>query len=146
MGYTAAADKLKTHRVSKELPFLVRAVWFFVLGWELTAVWIVAAWAFNLTIIGLPVGLWMINRVPQVLTLKSQPGMLEIDLKSGRSRFVAAPQTTWLLRLIYFVLLGWRLSLVWAAAAWLLCLTIIGLPIGVLMLHALPTVTTLQQG
>jgi uncharacterized membrane protein YccF (DUF307 family) len=48
-------------------------------------------------------------------------------------------------RAIYFVLFGWWFSLLWAALAWALCATIIGLPLGVMMLHALPTVTTLHQ-
>jgi uncharacterized membrane protein len=38
------------------------------------------------------------------------------------------------------------MSLLWAAFAWLICATIILLPIGVVMLHALPAVTTLQRG
>lgn len=133
-------------RSVNEVPFLIRVVWFFVLGWELTGVWILVAWALNLTIIGLPLGLWMINRVPQVLTLKARPGAWKIDLKSGRSRFISLRQPNFLVRALYFVLIGWWLSLLWAGAAWLLCLTIIGLPLGVLMLHALPTVTTLQRG
>jgi uncharacterized membrane protein YccF (DUF307 family) len=56
----------KERRAVREIPFLLRVVWFFVLGWELTGIWILVAWALNLTIIGLPLGLWMINRIPQV--------------------------------------------------------------------------------
>jgi hypothetical protein len=41
--------------------------------------------------------------------------------------------------------MGWWLSLIWAGVAWLLCATIIGLPFGVLMLNALPAVTTLHR-
>ena len=138
-----------THKVRQpveQMPFLVRVIWFFVLGWELTGMWILLAWALNLTIIGLPLGLWMINRVPQVLTLKARPGAWVIGFKDGRTQYVAAGQPPWLVRGLYFVLIGWWLSLIWAAVAWLICLTIIGLPLGVLMLHALPAVTTLQKG
>ncbi len=35
-----------------------------------------------------------------------------------------------LVRALYFVLIGWWLSAIWAVAAWILCLTIIGLPFG----------------
>lgn len=136
----------KTHvEKVKELPFILRAVWFFVLGWELTGVWILIAWALNLTVLGLPLGLWMIDRVPQILTLKARPGMY-VDDKSGHRYFVSANQPPFLLRALYFLVIGWWFSLVWAALGWLLCLTIIGLPIGVLMLNGLPTVTTLQKG
>ncbi|MCI0393536.1 MAG: YccF domain-containing protein [Chloroflexi bacterium] len=130
----------------REIPFLLRVIWFFVLGWELAGAWILIAWALNATIIGLPLGLWMIDRVPQVLTLKARPGAWVVDLTSGRARFMAVRQPSWLIRLAYFVVIGWWFSLIWAAVAWVLCATIIGLPFGVLMLHALPAVTTLQRG
>jgi uncharacterized membrane protein YccF (DUF307 family) len=136
----------KERRSVNEVPFLIRVIWFFVLGWELAGIWILVAWAFNLTIIGLPLGLWMINRVPQVLTLKARQGAWEVDLKSGRARYISRRQPNLLARALYFLFVGWWLSLLWAAVAWLLCLTIIGLPLGVLMLHALPTVTTLHNG
>jgi uncharacterized membrane protein YccF (DUF307 family) len=136
----------KERRAVREIPFLLRVVWFFVLGWELTGIWILVAWALNLTIIGLPLGLWMINRIPQVLTLKARRGAWEVDLKSGRARYISLRQPNPLVRALYFLVVGWWLSLLWAIVAWLLCLTIIGLPLGVLMLHALPAVTTLQRG
>jgi len=130
----------------RQVPFLIRVIWFFLLGWELTGVWILAAWAFNATLIGLPVGIWMIDRVPQVLTLKARSGDWVVDLKNGRTQFKTKEQFSWLIRLPYFILIGWWFSLIWAAMAWLICATVILLPIGVLMLHALPAVTTLQLG
>jgi uncharacterized membrane protein YccF (DUF307 family) len=141
-----AAIVTHVRRPVRQVPFIFRVIWFFVLGWELTGLWILAAWILNVTIIGLPVGLWMIDRVPQVLTLKAQRGVWELDVKKGRSRYVAVEQYSWLIRGLYFVFIGWWMSLLWAASAWILCATIIGLPIGVLMLHALPMVTTLQRG
>jgi uncharacterized membrane protein YccF (DUF307 family) len=129
-----------------EIPFVIRVIWFFFFGWELAGVWILIAWALNASIIGLPLGLWMIDRVPQVLTLKSRPGAWEVDLKSGYGRFRAENQLPWPVRGLYFIVFGWWLSLFWAGLGWLLCASIIGLPIGVLMLNSLPAVTTLQKG
>ncbi len=129
----------------QEVPFLLRIVWFFVLGLEVTAVWILVAWALNLTIIGLPLGLWMIDRVPQVLTLKSRSGSYVVDPNNGHAHYLTPAQAPTLFRLGYFLLIGWWLSFFWAVAAWFFCATVIGLPIGVLMLHALPFVTTLHQ-
>ena len=143
---TTTVANTKVRQPVKQIPFLLRVIWFFVLGWELAGAWILMAWILNATIIGLPLGLWMINRVPQVLTLKARPGGYEIDLATGKSRYVSTNQTPWLLRAAYFLLIGWWFSLLWAAVAWLLCITIIGLPLGILMLHGLPAVTTLQSG
>ena len=142
---TTNAVPAKIRQPAQEIPFILRVLWFFIFGWELTGVWILVAWALNATIIGLPLGLWMIDRVPQVLTLKSRPGAWEVDLATGRTRYVSAQQPPWLVRALYFIFIGWWLSLFWAGIAWLLCITIIGLPIGVLMLNGLPAVTTLQR-
>jgi len=145
MSLSTNVTAVQARQPVRELPFLLRVIWFFVLGWELAGAWILVAWALNLTILGLPLGLWMIDRVPQVLTLKMRPGAYVVDLKNGRSRFVAAKQPPLLIRAVYFVVFGWWVSLLWAALAWILCATIIGLPIGVLMLNGLPFVTTLHR-
>lgn len=143
---TTAIATTKVRQPANQLPFILRVIWFFVLGWELTGVWIFVAWVLNATLIGLPLGLWMINRVPQVLTLKARSGQFETDLVTGKTQYVSARQPSWLIRAGYFLLIGWWFSLLWAAAAWVLCISLIGLPLGVLMLHGLPAVTTLQRG
>ena len=135
----------KVYQPTQQLPFILRVLWFFLLGWELTGVWILVAWALNVTIIGLPLGLWMLDRVPQVLTLKSRPGGYVVNMKNGRSRYQTVPNPPFLIRVFYFVVIGWWFSLFWAALGWVLCASIIGLPIGVLMLNKLPTVTTLHR-
>ena len=80
-----------TNNLSEKIPFVLRVIWFFVLGWEIAAVWILVAWLFNITIIGLPLGLWMINRVPQVLTL-NPGGDYYVNGKTGERHFKSAEQ------------------------------------------------------
>lgn len=142
---TTDSVSFKLKERNAEAPFLLRAIWFFLFGWELTGLWILVAWALNASIIGLPLGLWMIDRVPQVLTLKARSGAVVTDLKSGRSEFLPDRNVPFLIRAAYFLLFGWWFSLLWAALAWLLCATIIGLPLGVMMLNGLPAVTTLAN-
>ena len=137
-------------RVSREpgMPFLIRVLWFFLIGWHVTLYWVLAAWFFNITIIGLPLGLWMLDRVPLVLTLRTQRGytVTDVDAEGAvRSRYQSTPQISWVLRFLYFALIGWWFSLIWSLLSWLLCVTIIGLPLGVLMLNRLPNVTTLMR-
>jgi hypothetical protein len=55
------------------------------------------------------------------------------------------PQRPWPIRLLYFVLIGWWLSLLWSNAAWIISVTIIGLPIGIWMFNRLPALTTLMR-
>ncbi|MCP4363128.1 MAG: YccF domain-containing protein [Chloroflexi bacterium] len=137
--------KSNIYQPAKQVPFLLRVIWFFLLGWELTGMWILIAWVLNVTIIGLPLGLWMLDRVPQVLTLKARPGGYMVSGDNGRAHYHAAPNPPFPVRALYFVLIGWWFSLLWAALGWLLCASIIGLPLGVLMLNKLPSVTTLHR-
>jgi uncharacterized membrane protein YccF (DUF307 family) len=130
------------------VPFILRVLWFFLIGWHVTLYWIVVAWVLNLTIIGMPLGLWMLNRVPLALTLRSPRGYTVAQVSAGQIvewRYQNKPQIFFLIRLFYFLLIGWWFSLIWSLLAWLLCLSIIGLPFGVLMFNRLPGVTTLMR-
>ena len=130
------------------IPFLLRVLWFILIGWHVAFWWVLAAWLFNITIIGLPVGLWMLDRVPLVLTLRTQRGytVTQVDASGAvETRYRSTPQISWVLRFLYFVLIGWWFSLIWSLLGWLLCVTIIGMPLGVLMLNRLPNVTTLMR-
>jgi uncharacterized membrane protein YccF (DUF307 family) len=129
------------------MPLLVRIVYFLFFGWWATGVWINIAWFLNATIIGLPLGLWMLNRVPQVLTLRPTKQLI-ITYEHGeqvRVHVASLPQRTWLLRLVYFALIGWWLSWLWANGAWLISATIIGLPLAIWMFNRIPALTTLMR-
>src|SRR6266704_3095687 len=54
-------------------------------------------------------------------------------------------QLSFLVRALYFCFIGWWLGIVWATFALTLIFTIIGAPIGILMLTMLPTIMTLYQ-
>lgn len=129
------------------MPLLLRILYFFLFGWWATGVWINVAWFLNVTIIGLPLGLWMLNRVPQVLTLRPMRQILVVSDSNEwvQIRTAGLPQHPWLLRLLYFVLIGWWLSLLWSNVAWAVCATVIGLPVGIWMFNRLPALTTLMR-
>jgi len=145
------SDNSSTMQVHEKtrIPFLLRVLWFIFVGWHVTLYWIIAAWVLNVSIIGLPLGLWMLNRVPQVLTLKPAGGYSVADVRDGKVvsvRYEGVRQRFWPWRLIYFLVIGWWFSLGWSLVAWALCACIIGLPFGILMLNRLPAVTTLHRG
>lgn len=54
----------------KQLPIIVRLVWFLFLGWPLALIWIAVALLFACTIIGLPIATYMFERTNAVLTLQ----------------------------------------------------------------------------
>ena len=54
-------------------------------------------------------------------------------------------QRPWITRAIYFVLIGWWFSLVWILLAWLLAVTVVGLPAAQSMFLRVNAVLTLQR-
>jgi uncharacterized membrane protein YccF (DUF307 family) len=48
-------------------------------------------------------------------------------------------------RALYFLLVGWWASALWISLAYILFVSIIGIPFGVMMLNVIPTVVTLQR-
>ncbi len=116
---------------------LVRALWFVVVGWWATPVVVNAAWLLNATIIGIPLGIKVLNFVPTVLSLK--------EPRSLTAPATARGQRSLVVRAVYFVLVGWWLSLLWAELAAFLSITIVGLPVAYWMFNRLPFVTSLYR-
>lgn len=121
---------------------LVRAIWFVAVGWWLTGALLSVAWAASLTFVGLPIGVKLVNKVPKALTLKSTEegdvDRVEIGGNSDNSPGL-------LVRGAYFIFVGWWASLLWTGLAYLLCISVVGLPIGIKMFNALPKVLSLYE-
>lgn len=129
--------------VTVEPPNLVvRVIWFILVGWWLTGILSAVAWAINATVIGLPLGLWIINRLPFVATLRPPGSLYWVDEGILRN---ATEQRTFLLRAVYFILVGWWLSGLWMAVAYVLLLSIIGMPGAFWMYGRIGAVTTLYR-
>ena len=128
---------------------LVRGLYFIFVGSWLGLFWILAAWFLNLTIIGLPLGLAMINRIPQVMTLKPVRVQTTVEVKDGAPvvRQTSLKQPPFLLRAIYFIAIGFWFSLIWMLLAWIFTtLTLgFGLPLAFWMFDRVPCVTTLAR-
>jgi uncharacterized membrane protein YccF (DUF307 family) len=121
---------------------ILRIIWFLLVGWWLAAILSVAAWTLNATVIGLPLGLWIINRLPLAATLR--PSSSQFRLEDGILRS-GVDQHPFVLRAIYFVLFGWWLSGLWMLVAYALLLTIVGMPAAFWMYGRIGAVTTLYR-
>jgi len=62
-------DGRPARRSGDQYPLLVRAVWFIFVGSWLSLVWVLVASVLAISIVGLPVSLWLLNRLPFVLSL-----------------------------------------------------------------------------
>jgi len=128
---------------------LLRAIYFIFIGLWLGGVWTIVAWVFNVTIIGLPLGLLMLNRLPQIMTLKPVRTNRYLVQSDGRwvMRASSSNQPSFLARAIYFILIGWWLSALWLASAWAITgITLgLGLPLAFWMFDRTPAITTLSN-
>jgi len=123
--------------MSEQPSLLVRAVWFVFVGWWLTGLWLSVAWLLNVTIIGIPLGIKMINKVPFVLSLKRRETYVEAG--DGRSQYSIPVRALW------FLFVGWWASGVWTGIAYALTLSIVGIPIAIWMYGKLPFVVSLYN-
>ncbi len=127
--------------IQRRAPNLIlRVIWFILVGWWLGVVLSAVAWFLNATLIGLPVGLWIMNRLPTFITLRPQDQ--DMWLEDG-SVIYGKPQRLFPLRAIYFILVGWWFSAVWMAVAYVLVVSIIGIPVAFWMYGRVGAVTTL---
>ena len=128
---------------------LVRAVWYVVIGWWLTGLVMGLAWAFAITVIGLPIAFYLVNRIPTVLTLRPRNEQYEIVTGAdGVARYqrLETEQSSLAIRLLYFLAIGWWASFAWMAVSYVLMLTILGIPLGLMMANRLPFVFSLHRG
>lgn len=128
---------------------LVRIVWYFLVGWWITGIAMAVAWFAAIVLIGLPLSFWLVNRIPTMLTLR--PRRQEYLVVTGADGLIsvkrlATQQTNALLRVVYFVLIGWWLSALWMLASYVLMLTILGIPLGMMMVNRVPFVFSLHRG
>jgi uncharacterized membrane protein YccF (DUF307 family) len=127
---------------------LVQLLWFALVGWWAGQIWVAIAWALMLTVIGIPLGVAMLNRVAEVIALRN-PLAVETVTHVGGVTVVShggeVPQRNLLVRVLYFVLIGWWISALWIEFAYGLCVSIIGLPIGLWMYDRVPALVSLRR-
>jgi uncharacterized membrane protein YccF (DUF307 family) len=135
--------------VTKSGPgFVMRALWFLFIGWWVGFWWLNVGYLLCVSIVLLPFGLMMLNRLPAVLTLKSSDQQTNITVTNNavNINIGGVVQKSFLIRAIYFLLVGWWAGGLWAYLGYCCCVSIVLLPVGLMMLNRLPLVLTLRQG
>ncbi len=101
--------------------WLIRLVYFIFIGSWLSGLCIVASYVCMVTIVGIPLGVVMLNRLPYLTTLRSRS--LEVHVLSRETMVIdfrhGVPQRNWWVRAIWFVLVGWWLTAAFLALAWI---------------------------
>jgi uncharacterized membrane protein YccF (DUF307 family) len=139
---------------------LVRILYFLFVGWWVGLFWLNIGFALCALIVTLPLGLIMLNRLPQVITLKPvsqqtsvnvstvamQPGMGPALYQQNINISVnPVQQYNFFIRALYYIFIGCWVGYLWAMLAYLCCCTLVLLPVGVMMFDRLPMVLTLRK-
>jgi uncharacterized membrane protein YccF (DUF307 family) len=134
---TPAIPTIVTARPHDPPSLLLRAIWFLLIGWWLSAVAIGVAYFLTAIIVGIPLAFMIFNQLPLILTLRPRTDRV---VAGG-----AAEQLPLWIRAVWFVLVGWWLGAFYLTVAWGLCVLIITLPIGLWLFNRVGAVMNLQR-
>ncbi|MBF0410273.1 MAG: YccF domain-containing protein [Candidatus Riflebacteria bacterium] len=125
---------------------ILRIVWFVFIGLPLGWTCIQIGWFLMLTIIGIPISLWLFGKIPMIMTLQLKvEDRYKLNLRENEVFLNNTDQYSMLIRIPYFILIGWWFSYIWINLAYILTATVIGLPFGFWMFNRLPFVVFLTK-
>lgn len=127
---------------------LLRIVWFVLIGWWLSFFVVSLAVIANLTIVGIPLGIWLINRIPQAATLKFDRSHVAASTVDAVTTVTISdvPQRPFWQRTLWYILVGWWLTALALYVAWLLCVIVIGMPLAFPIFSGAGKLLTLKRG
>ena len=120
---------------------IFRFIYFLAIGWWLGLFAALAGYVLCLTIIGLPVGTMLLNRLPSLVYLREAGEPCPV----GHNHRHLQEELPLLLRAFWFFVLGWSLGFMVITAGYLLAVTVIGIPLGIYLLNRVPLVMTLSR-
>jgi uncharacterized membrane protein YccF (DUF307 family) len=118
---------------------LFQVLWFVFIGWWLGLAAIGFACFMFTFIFTIPIGIVVLNVIPELIALRPAPRRVT---PYGP---VAVEQHNFLLRALWFLLVGWWLTALVLALGYLLCITLIGMPLGFVLFDAAPATLTLRR-
>jgi uncharacterized membrane protein YccF (DUF307 family) len=125
---------------------LTQIIYFIFIGWWWGAIWISVAWGAMVTVIGLPLAIWMINRAGQAIALRGTRQQTTISNVGGVMTVThGQAQHNFIVRAIWFLLIGWWFSAIWMATAYAFAVSVFLMPIGFWMFDRTPGILTLQR-
>lgn len=138
VNVTVNVAGLPTIIVRSQPGCLVQLIYFAFVGWWLGGFAVTLAYLLFVTIIGIPLGVMIINKLPYLMALRQTEPVISL---AG----VNTPQHNLLIRATWFLFVGWWLTALWLLIAYFLAGTIIGMPISFWMFDKIPTLLTLRR-
>ena len=120
---------------------LVRLIYFLLIGWWAGLLASAVGYLLSISIIGLPFGLILLNRLPVIIFMQ-EPGEACPD---GYNHRHINEELPFLLRVVWFIFIGWELGFFVISIGYLCCITVIGIPLGIWILNRVPLALTLSR-
>jgi len=131
----------------KEHGFIVRALYYLLIGWWFGLFWALLSWFMYATVIGAPLGIVMLNKIPGAISLKARERNIRIT--SGADGYtvkqVALEQRPLWARVLYYPF-GLVFSLLAILLGWVLSVLLITLPLGIMLFNKVPAIASLHRG
>ncbi|MGC9521538.1 MAG: YccF domain-containing protein [Anaerolineae bacterium] len=135
---------VKTERRTEGPGCLIQLLWALFIGLWLGQIWAAVGWVLVVSIVGMPLGIAMLNKLPQIVSLRKREEYI-VTYEEGQRTERKAPQVNIVLRALYFVFVGWWLSALWIEATFALMASFIGMPLGIWMLDRIPRIVSLKR-
>ncbi len=147
VNVNVAMPSIQMNTMAKGHSLATRVIWYFFVGWWLSAIFIALGVFFTWTVILMPLGFWFINRIPKAQTLRERTRQFTTEFKDNSIVFTEGNrvQHPWYLRAPYALTVGAVAGIVWLTAAWILGLLIVTLPLSIWMIDRAPRIMTLQK-
>ncbi len=117
---------------------LIQIPYFLLIGWWLGAAAIVLAYFLFLTLLGIPLGVTILNKIPYLLALRqTEPTISYYGAKTVQHNL--------LIRALWFFMIGSWVTIVWLFIGYVLACTIIGMPLAFWMFDKAPVIFTLHK-
>ncbi len=124
--------------IRKQPGCLVQALYFIFIGWWLGGLAMSLAYLLMLTIVGIPAGIAIINKIPYLMALReTEPIVSYVGVQESQYNIF--------IRVLWFILVGWWFTAIWLSVAYILALTIIGMPLAFWMFDKAPMLLTLKK-
>jgi len=119
---------------------LLQLIYFIFIGWWLGGLAITVAYLLFIPVITIPIGVKIINRISYIMALRESPQQMTMW-----GQQVQVKQHNIILRTMWFIFIGLWVASLWMSVAYLLCLTIIGMPAGFWMFDRTSALLTLRK-
>jgi hypothetical protein len=138
---------IQMNMMTKGPSLVTRILWYFFVGWWLSAIFIVLGVLFTWTVVLMPLGFWFINRIPKAQTMRERTRQFKTEFKDNAIVFTEGQrdQLPWFIRAPYALTIGAVAGFVWLAVAWLFGILVITLPLSIWMVDRAPAIMTLEK-